>query len=272
MKIRRITRTERRLKGFFAVTLTASLLLGGASVALETIDIEKGKEQYSQMENQVDLGTLGNVSDDLLEENPEYDFDKLSEEYPDIVGYISGPCLPQPYPVVKDSILATEAYYADHLPNKTESSIGSICFNKENDFNLMDDYSVMYAHNIDGAMFGDLSNYEDPEYMNNEENYFIYHTKYGKYKLEPFSYYTSENVPYGNFSDEEKIQMINNLKSNEIVNSNIEVGVDDNIVTLFTCLEVTDPNYYIHPELRVMVACKVTPLILYNDINHTNTR
>jgi len=272
MEIRRITRTERRLKALVAVSLVTALAFGGTTILSETIDIEQGKKQYDAIASQNNLETFQNVSDMLLEQNPEYNFDELSSKYPDIVGYISGSCLPQSYPVVKDSILATDAYYADHLPDGTPSSIGSICFNEDNNFDLVDDFSVMYAHNINGAMFGDLSNYADSDYMNDEENYFIYHTKNGKYKLEPFAYYTSDNVPYGKYSDEEKQVMINNLKGNNIVNSDIDVTVDDNIVTLFTCLEGTDPNYWIHPELRVMVACKVTPLVLYNNIDYTNAK
>jgi len=269
MKIKRKTNrnTSLTLKTI-SIVLSVALLGGAGAFIKETIDIEKDKDVYNELALEDSTNQFDNIADRYIE--PEYDIKELKEKYPDLVGYITGACLAQPYPVVKDSILAGESYYDNHLPDGTSSSIGSICFNEENAFDLTDDFSVMYAHNIEGAMFGDLSNYSNQEYMNNKDNYFIYHSESGQYKLEPFSYYVDSEISYGDFNDEKKQTLIDTLKNNEIVNHDINVGVDDNIVTLYTCLEGTDPNYYLHPEWRVMVACKVTPLVLYN--NYSNTK
>lgn len=273
-KIKRVTKRERItkavMKGAFAVFIASALGTfvvsnipdeqfsgdkGDIVSSEETItseEIEEGKESYVE------------ITDTLKEEEVEsemaYDFDELKKEYPDMVGVLEGPCLSQPYIVVADSIEGGK--YLKHLPNGEYNKIGSVCFSEENNPDLTDDFSALYAHNnLEGAMFDNLI-----EYYSDEENMevpFKYYTEYGEYELVPFAFGYSAEIAYGNFDDSDKMSIINAMEESSLVHQNVEIGPDDNVISLFTCPNYGDPRRD-NPNVRAVLSCKIKPLVLYN--------
>lgn len=273
-KLRRVTRKQRKIravmKASFAVMLAGGIVM---SITLnnDMQDREVANTTYTEIYKEATIENepkqTENFETVVTEEEtvvPKYNFSELKEQYPDIVGFIEGDFLSQPYPVIADDF--NSDYYLKHLPDRTRSNIGSVCFNDASNPDLTDDFSIIYAHNIEGIMFSGLHDYREEGY--NEPVY--YYSEYGEYKLEPIAtaVQSDSKFQYGSFDDDVKQAIIDEMYQNSSVKTGLEVTIEDNIVTLYTCLNHSESDYYIHPDYRVMVYFKVTPLVLYNQNNY----
>lgn len=266
MKYQKVTRKQKVARMIAKVSLVTALLGAGGMVMVNkfmpdepTDSIQVGINEYEEVES-----TLENTKGEN-EIEPKYDFEELKKDYPDIIGVIEGPCLSQAYPVVHDKL--SGGYYLNHLPSGEESGLGSVCFNEENQVNLQDDFSIIYAHNIEGAMFGDLEDYySDPK---NVETPLYFYTPYGEYELIPFASFHTNEAVYGNFDEKDKMEIIETFKNKSDINTNVEITSDDNLISLFTCLDYSDPEYGI-TDMRYFLILKIKTLTLYNAPDYTS--
>jgi len=276
-KFRRVTRKSRRLKAIMKASV-AVLLAGGITLGValnnDNHDREVASTIYTEMydmatpDKEIQQEESEPNSQEIIEEeeivNPKYNFSELRDQYPDIVGFIEGDFLSQTYPVVADDF--NSDYYLKHLPDGTRSNIGSVCFNDASNPDLTDDFSIIYAHNIEGTMFSGLHQYREEGY--NKPIY--YYSETGEYMLEPIAtaVQSDSHFQYGSFEDDVKQSIIDEMYQNASVKTGLEVTAEDNIVTLYTCLNQSESDYYAHGDYRVMVYFKVTPLVLYNQNNY----
>ena len=101
---------------------------------------------------------------------------------------------------------------------------------------------IIFGHStIDKSMFGSLSDVFKKGYFDipNADIIYFYDTSNNLLKYQIFSYYTIEKEEYyikTNFSSDESFQeWVDTIRYRSIGNRNIEVGVNDKILTLSTC-------------------------------------
>ena len=110
---------------------------------------------------------------------------------------------------------------------------------------------IVYGHNVDddrenGEMFAKLINYDDPEYAA-EHPYIWYYTEEDSMLFYVFAAFLSEATDwyiYPNQTDEEFQAVIDEaLDRSQILTDDIDVTVDDKIITLATCTNQNDKNW-----------------------------
>lgn len=177
-------------------------------------------------------------------------FKQLKEESNDVVGWIMISNTNINYAVVQSS---NNEYYLNHNFNKKSSQAGWVFMDYKNDINSLDSNTTLYAHNrLDGSMFGDLYKLLDDEwYENNKYIYFNTESETMTWKI--FSAYMINKKNY--YSDnvfdsvEEFNKFIDQASSNSVVNLDVNVNMDDKILTLYTCDNSNNNRIIVHAKL-----------------------
>lgn len=247
------------------VAVLGAVLGGGGYITFsehqKDIDTAAAIETYAETPT-YDISNMANAENREIQ-GP--NFDELEQQYPGVVGFVQGGLLRDGYPVMPGDIGDTNTKYLNHLPNGDANSIGSICFNENNNPNLTDDVSVMFAHN--NGVFNVIGGYGNEE---NAVNYMYYFTRNGCYELQPFAYTIEDDLKSGDMSDEEKMNYIGEVKNNSSIHPAVEIGLDDRVMAVYTCLDTNDPNYYLKPNDRQVVWFKVNPV--YENLNEKSNQ
>lgn len=176
-------------------------------------------------------------------------FKKLNS---DIVAYINIDELNIKYPVVHRD---NEFYLRRNL-QKEYSLPGSIFVEEKNKTDFTDMNTVVYGHNMSDAwvksaeMFEPIMQYGDSEYVNSKEDHYIEIFTEGGIKIyKVFSaYYSDAYYDYRNLNMDENewIEYLGRMKSNSLVDFNLEKELtsNDKILTLSTCDNVTDDGRF----------------------------
>ena len=177
----------------------------------------------------------------------------LKEINDDTVGWLTVPGTNIDYPVVKTT---DNDYYLTHNFKKQKDYNGWVFMHYLNNDTTLDKNTILFAHNryYSGLMFGTLNNVNNEDwYSNTEENLITFNTIYNNYQWEVFSIYsikvTADYLKTIFDSDEEWLEFIDLLKSRSVFTSDIEIGPDDKILTLSTCLE-NNKRLVVHAVLR----------------------
>lgn len=169
------------------------------------------------------------------------DFEKLQKANKDVVGWIQFETFSLSYPIAHDN---GSNYYLTHTINKKENTSGSIYIPVQNSGDFNDTNTIIIGHNMkNGTMFGLLGRYKEKSYYQYNQYFYIY-TPEGDRKYQIFSVYIGdEDGPaysiYGSHS-EEYGKFLQSLKKQSMYETGVEVGLEDKIVTLSTC--VTSPK------------------------------
>ncbi len=164
---------------------------------------------------------------------------QLSEDYPDVVGWIYFENEDISYPIMysgdNDKYLRT-AYTGE------KARAGSIFVDGESTPDFSDPHSLIYGHNMrDRSMFGKLRNYRnDPKYYEDHQ-YFQVFTKDRVYRYQIFA---CDVVPDNHdvfwvFGKEPANywEMLKEVERDSFVDSGIEANESDHVITLATCTE-----------------------------------
>lgn len=93
----------------------------------------------------------------------EVDLEKLTDENPDVIGWIHMEDTVVSYPLLQGP---NNYYYLDKTYEKKYLASGSIYLDSGNEADLSDAHSVIYGHNMrNHTMFGDLDMFMEPEYL-----------------------------------------------------------------------------------------------------------
>lgn len=180
-------------------------------------------------------------------------FDELLKQNEDVVGWITIDGTQVDYPILHSSDnveYLTENYYGN------QSRAGSIFMDYRNDIMSSDLNTVIYGHRMkDGSMFQQLTKYLDQDFFETHQT-FEYDTLYESYEAEIFAVYqtlTEFNYIETDFSSEEEYEeLLAEIQSRSLFQTDIEVNADDQIITLSTCdykLDADDGRLVVHAKL-----------------------
>lgn len=206
---------------------------------------QKGKQEYNNLKELV-LEAGGKEGSEEFSVN----FDELLKINEDTIGWIQ--FNPEPkqinYPVVQGP---DNDLYLNKTFSKNENTVGSIFMNVHNNKDFNDKHSIVYGHRMnDNSMFHDLAKFEEKEFWEKNQNFYIYAVDGRKITYQIYSAGSINEVSDSyitEFSTEEDYQNVLNLtKAESAFDTGIEVSVADTIVTLSTCVQGND-------ELRFVV-------------------
>lgn len=153
-----------------------------------------------------------------------------------IIGWITMNGTMVDYPILQAK---DNAYYLNRNYKEEDSRAGSIFMDYRNDVTQQERNTILYGHYMkDGSMFGQLKRFLDEEFF--EQNpYFYFDTLYDSYEVEIFSvYHTTTDFYYieTDFANNEAYHtFLDDIKERSEVTTDIELGTDDQIITLSTC-------------------------------------
>lgn len=176
------------------------------------------------------------------------DFDKLKELNNDTVAYLVIKNSNINYPVVQAD---ENDYYLHHGFDKKSNDAGWIFGDYRNKFDGSDKNVIIYGHNRkDKSMFGSLNNVFDSSWNSNKENLTFDLYREGKkdsYRI--FSSYETINTDdylKTDFSDDEFLEYVNNVKKKSIKDYQVEIYNNDKIITLSTCGKNSKTRVVVH--------------------------
>lgn len=168
------------------------------------------------------------------------DADKLLEINEDYIGWIYGCGGDVDYPVCEAE---DDQFYLKHGFDKSKNVYGTL-FTELLDNGFLYTDVVVYGHHMkNGSMFQRICNYKEESYFKDHPYFYVFTTR-GDAQYEIFSAYYIDmdvladiQVRDANLSREAYIQ---SLKDRSLYDTGVEVGEEDNILTLVTCEYTTD--------------------------------
>ena len=145
------------------------------------------------------------------------------------------------------------SYYLNHNFYKQQNKNGWIFVDYRNKLDGTDKNVIIYGHNMkNGTMFASLKNILNKEWQDNKQNrYITFITENGTAKYEVFSVYKIENENYyitTDFNEEEFTKFAEKIKERSEYNFEVEVGENDNILTLSTCGNTSKYRIVLHAK------------------------
>lgn len=176
------------------------------------------------------------------------DFNSLKNTNSDVVGWIIVDGTNINYPVVKTQ---DNDYYLNHNFNHNDDSTGWPFMDYRNNIGMSDDNTIFYGHNLlNNTSFGSISKIFTNNWIRNSSGKIIYLTDSTLYTYQIFSaYYINPESYYLQTNLDNKVEFLNTLKTRSIVKFNVDVSVNDKIVTLSTCTNDNTGRKVIHAKL-----------------------
>ena len=176
------------------------------------------------------------------------DFNSLKNTNSDVVGWIIVDGTNINYPVVKTQ---DNDYYLNHNFNHNDDSTGWPFMDYRNNIGMSDDNTIFYGHNLlNNTSFGSISKIFTNNWIRNSSGKIIYLTDNTLYTYQIFSaYYINPESYYLQTNLDNKVEFLNTLKTRSIVKFNVDVSVNDKIVTLSTCTNDNTGRKVIHAKL-----------------------
>jgi sortase B len=181
------------------------------------------------------------------------DFEALhSEENPDIYAWITVPGTVIDYPVLQHP--EEMDYYLDHNVDGSQGYPGCIYTQRMNKKDWSDPNTVLYGHNMkNGTMFAALHHFKDSQFFDDNRYIHVYTEDGRTLVYEIFAAYEYSDLSLlMNFfmnSEEGRQSYFDSIWENEGMNSNfaedVELTVDDKIITLSTCISNKPQNRYL---------------------------
>lgn len=246
----------------------AAIACAGVGISHFTAEKTAG-EEYEQLKEEVaaepeeEPETAAEVEEEPEEEVPEetgpeipVNFDALTGENPDVYAWITIPGTNVDYPILQSA--DDNSYYLTHTINHEQKTEGAIYTENYNSKDFTDPNTVIYGHNMkNGSMFRTLHNYEDRAFFDENRTVYIYlPDAVLEYRI--FAAYVYDNrhlLLNFDFNDEDVYQKyldsifsIRNM--NAFIDTSMEVGTDDKIITLSTCnAGISEQRYLVQAVL-----------------------
>lgn len=273
-KKKRVKKSEKIISLLLAFVLCFTAVYCATKVGLWG---NENDDSEQQMENVRDLVTEKVVTSDDLENDQlqnlvvhpssegeridysklsvvDVDFSKLKKVNSDTVSYIKIDGLDISAPIVQT---VDNEFYLNHSYDRTPNSAGWIFGDFRNDWNELNDNTIIYGHNRRNyAMFGSLKLILEEKWRQERDEYLIYvSTDKANMVFQMFSAYTIDTENYyllNKFeNDEEKLDFFNTLASRSQVDFGTSIGREDKIITLSTCHTNTSKTV-VHAKLVKM--------------------
>jgi len=187
--------------------------------------------------------------DGIKEADREIDFEAFSAKNADFFAWIYVPGTSIDYPVVKSR--NNSDYLARDLDGRYFSA-GTIFMDMSNNIDLSNRICVLYGHNMkDGTKFADLHNFRDPGFFAENREFKLY-TPEGMRVYEIIAAYVRDdrNILYRvDYSTDDVWEAyIDEIFANTDAAANlfeIDVGNDDQMLTLSTCIQGQDTKRFL---------------------------
>lgn len=222
----------------------------------EQVDNSKPENTTSEEPSRDPNGGYSSNETNLYRKYGKYDvnnlnFNELRETNSDVVAWITVDGTNVNYPVVQT---ADNDYYLKHDILKNYRSSGWVFMDFRNELDLSDDNTIFYGHNLlNRTSFGSLQTLFTDKWFNNSNHYIVIATPDIKNVYEVFSVYTIDPEVYylqNNFyTDEEYQKFLDTLKSRSKYNFNVDLNINDRIITLSTCTDDNLGRKVIHAKL-----------------------
>ena len=183
-------------------------------------------------------------------------FDILLEENEETVGWITIEGTKIDYPILQaednNEYLQRDFY-------KNYNILGSIFMDFRNDVSSLGKNTIVYGHRTkNGTMFEGLTDFEDQTFYEKHKT-FTFDTLYESYEAEIFAVYNTTTDFYyiqTDFSSEEDFQtLLDEIDDRSLIESDVEVGPEDHILTLSTCdykLDKEKGRFVVHAKLALL--------------------
>ena len=219
------------------------MLYSGSNIVIWFLENGKSNQIKEELSNYVQVEV-----DEAKPEEEKYiiDFTELKSKNSDTVAWLKVNGTDVEYPVVQTT---DNSYYLTNSFDKTYNKAGWPFVDYRNKLDGTDKNIIIYGHNRrDGSMFESLKNTLTDEWYNAEENRkIVFITEKEKALYEVFSIYKVEEEDYylqtqfQNFAD-----FIKTIKGRSSRNFDVEVGSDDQILTLSTCDDNSQYRVVLH--------------------------
>ena len=216
----------------------------------ETEETPQGLSPEGLLQASGEGDVSGNDEEDIPEAVSEapgksLDWDELHQTNPDIYAWIYVPGTSIDYPVLQHP--SSNEYYLNHNLDGSYGFPGVIYTENYNSKDFTDPNTVLYGHNMDNTtMFSTLHNFRNPD-MVSEPHYIYIYTEDGRtlvYEIYAAYIYPSIHLLLNFDIDNDYIfeQYLRNISNMDITSTDlanirhdIDVTVDDRIITLSTC-------------------------------------
>lgn len=165
-------RRKRVLPLVIALVACLAIAVGGA---VFLVSQHRAAEEQSAL---ADPEATDAAEEKVVVEEPELpanpiDFGSIKADYPDVYAWISVPDTNIDYPVVQS--LEDDNYYLRRDLDGNYSVFGTLFTQSMNSTDFTDPVTVIYGHNTtDGTMFGDLHKFEDADFFDEHDTFYIY--------------------------------------------------------------------------------------------------
>jgi len=207
------------------------------------------KTKINQSITTMDIKVDGNTD----QKTYNIDWNTLKNENPDAIAYLKVKNTNIDYVVVKGT---DNSYYLNHNFNKEYNVNGWIFMDYRNNPEKARNV-IIYGHNtIDDSMFGSLKKTLEEDWYHNKDNLTIdLVTETGLKTYQIFSIYTikkESNYIQTEFqTNQEFSNFIQEMKNRSIYDFGLEVGSEDQILTLSTCANNGLKRAVVHAKLKI---------------------
>jgi sortase, SrtB family len=180
------------------------------------------------------------------------DFTKLLKENSDTVGwlYVNNTNINYPFVQGRDN-----TYYLNRAFDRSRSAVGWLFADYRSDLKDFKKNTVIYGHGrVDQVMFGSLENVLKKSWYTNRDNHIIKLSTptentlwqvVSVYTIKAESYYLTHNFE----NDESYDKFLKTIKGRSIYDFDVELDVNDKILTLSTCLNYNGERIVLHAKL-----------------------
>ena len=235
----------------------------------ETLDTSSAEStetaEVTEAPSTPEPGTAESSTEPSVEEEPDIleqlgvtvpektvDFGELQEKTnKDIYAWIYIPDTKIDYPVLQHP--TDNTYYLNYNLDGSRGYPGCIYTEDYNARDFSDPVTVLYGHNMkNGSMFAGLHKYSDGEYMEGHPYVFMYmEDRLYVYEIFAAYEYSNEHLLY-NSDYSQKAQFEKYLENMEtvrdmgkVIREDVEVGAEDRILTLSTCISNKPNNRFL---------------------------
>lgn len=189
-------------------------------------------------------------------------YEKLYQENPDLMGWLTIQDTPIDYPVMQRKEEKEFYLHRDFYGN--DASAGCLFLEERCDWEKPSDNLIVYGHNMkNGDMFGHLLDYEDLEFYRNHQTFTFdtirEHREYqvmAVFRGEAYAEEDTEHFHYYDFIDAENAEAFETYVKEVNLLSQYRTGVTaeygDELLTLSTCAYHTEEGRFVVVAKRVV--------------------
>ena len=210
-------------------------------------EYRQAEEEYKSISDQaIKKAETIEIEDHTKDKYLIVDHAKLKSMNSEYVGWINIPDTTVSYPVVKTT---DNKKYLSRSFEGNWSGSGTIFMDYYNKPDWNDFHTIIYGHHMNNkTMFWTLNQYRKSDFWNSHPTVEIYHDG-NVYVYTTFSFYKAQvddDSYWLTYSgDQDKSDWLGWIKSSSMYTSDLDVRINDHIITLSTCVDADGPDRWV---------------------------